>query len=175
MKEKKPVSKKLIIVLVVVVALFLLLVVGINALPEPTETTAPQTTVGETVPQRKDASSHIYDNATIIDQMNGFRNKKLGEYSVIKISSDEVTEEALADWYFNYIKKTDYKSYMISYTDIPGKGVYGTETMVEKDVEIEVDENGDYWYAGNVGSTIYCPTDDGKLKILDIPEDESTE
>lgn len=152
-KQKKK-KKGCLIAVIAAVVLFIALVVGVSSQP--------------------DSESHIYDNAKIIDQMNGTRTEKLGEYSVIEIDSEQVTEEALNDWFFNYVEKTDYKCYFISYTDKPDKGVYsGGETMIEKDVVIERDKNGDYWCGDNTGATIYYPGEDGKLKIFEA-EDEPT-
>ena len=52
--------------------------------------------------------THLYDNAQVRDVMNGLGTEKIGEYSIIEAKSDEVTVEALTDWYFNYVSKNDF-------------------------------------------------------------------
>lgn len=69
-------------------------------------------------------SNRIYDTAQVYDVINGSGNAKIGEYSVVKASSSEITDEVLNDWYFNYVKKNNYNYCMIVYTDIDGVGVY---------------------------------------------------
>ncbi len=51
---------------------------------------------------------HIYDSAVIRDVINDERTKKLGEYSIIYVSSTDATVESLADWYFNYVMMHNY-------------------------------------------------------------------
>ena len=118
------------------------------------------------------AESHIYDNAQVKDVMNGSRTEKIGEYSIIEISSEEVTDEALTDWYFNYVAKNDFNWCMILYTDKDdNSGVYSISGIVQKDVVFTKDENGDYSLS-EVDATshaiTYIPTDDNTLKELKI-------
>ena len=48
---------------------------------------------------------HVYDQAKVVDMMNGTKTKAIGKVSVIEIDSSKVTQQALEDWYFNYAKK----------------------------------------------------------------------
>ncbi len=113
--------------------------------------------------------SHIYDNAQIKDVMNGSRTEKIGEYSIIEISSDKVTDEALTDWYFNYVEKNDFNWCMILYTDKDdNSGVYAIDTMIQKDLFFEQDGHGDYSVGDSSNATVYVPTDDSNLKIMEF-------
>jgi hypothetical protein len=120
------------------------------------------------------AESHIYDNAQVKDVMNGSRTEKIGEYSIIEISSEEVTDEALTDWYFNYVAKNDFNWCMILYTDKDdNSGVYSISGIVQKDVVFTKDENGDYSLSeadATSHAITYTPTDDNTLKELKIEE-----
>ncbi|MCD8049862.1 MAG: hypothetical protein LUG52_09805 [Clostridia bacterium] len=113
------------------------------------------------------AETHIYDNAEIKDAMNGFHSEKLGEYSIVSVSSSEVTEDALTDWYFNYVAENDFNWCMILYTDkTDNTGVYAIKGYVEKDITFEVDEYGDYSVGDSAQSIVYVPTDDKTLKEM---------
>lgn len=110
--------------------------------------------------------SHIYDNAEVKDVINGSRTEKIGEYSIIRISSEEVTDEALTDWYFNYVEKNDFKWCMILYSDkTDNSGVYAIKGMVEKDLLFEQNQHGDYMTGDSSNSTLYVPTADNTLEI----------
>lgn len=111
--------------------------------------------------------SHIYDNAQIKDVMNGSRTEKIGEYSIIEISSDKVTDEALTDWYFNYVVKNDFNWCMILYTDKDdNSGVYANNGYVEKDIIFEKDQYDDYMVGDSSKATMYGPTDNNNLEIM---------
>lgn len=117
------------------------------------------------------AESHIYDNAQVKDVMNGSRTEKIGEYSIIEISSEEVTDEALTDWYFNYVAKNDFNWCMILYTDKDDNmGVYAIDTMIQKDLLFEQDEYGDYSVGDSSNATVYVPTENDTLKIMEFDE-----
>ena len=107
----------------------------------------------------------LYDNAEVKDIMNGIRTEKIGEYSIIRANSSDVTIESLADWYFNYVTKNDFNWCMIIYTDkTDNSGVYAIKGMVEKDVIFEQDKYGDYMLGDSPNSTLYTPTDEKTLK-----------
>ena len=117
------------------------------------------------------AESHIYDNAQVKDVMNGSRTEKIGEYSIIEISSEEVTDEALTDWYFNYVAKNDFNWCMILYTDKDDNvGVYAIDAMIQKDLLFEQDEYGDYSVGDSSNATVYVPTENDTLKIMEFDE-----
>lgn len=105
-------------------------------------------------------SQHIYDNAQVRDVMNGSGTNKLGEYSVIKAASSEITDDVLNDWYFNYVKKNDFNYCVIVYTDIDGVGVYSSSGMVVKDAGLDVDANGDYSYVSRSDESNYFENGD---------------
>ena len=111
--------------------------------------------------------SHIYDSAQVVDMMNGFGTKVVGKTSVIKADSKEVTEEALNDWYFNYVEKNDFNVCVIVYTDQKGKGVYAANGHVERDTGLEEDTNspGSYSWVYNKDAIVYVPSG-GKLKEI---------
>lgn len=114
------------------------------------------------------SETHIYDKAEIHDVVNGSRTEKIGEYSIIKIDSASVTDDALSDWYFNYVEKNDYNWCMILYSDKnDNSGVYANNSYVEKDVVFDEDEYGDYMLGDSSGSTIFYPKDDGTLEAFD--------
>lgn len=113
--------------------------------------------------------SHIYDKAKVKDLMNGTRTEKIGEYSIIEISSEEVTDEALEDWYFNYVKKHDFNWCMILYTDKDdNSGVYAINGIVQKDLQFNQNEHKDYSVGDSSNAAIYAPTDDDTLKIMEF-------
>ena len=81
---------------------------------------------------------HIYDNVEMIDITNGPGTKVIGQCSLVRAVSDEITDEVLDDWYFNYVKKnSDCSWHVILYTDKEGYGVYSGEAgLVMKDTKI---------------------------------------
>lgn len=115
---------------------------------------------------------HIYDNAVIKDVMNGSRSEKIGEYSVIEITADKVTEDSLTDWYFNYVEKNAFNWYAILYTDKQGangtfEGVQANQGIVNVGVLYGQDEYGDYEVTDLSKCDVYVPND-GKLKKLEL-------
>ncbi|MCD8353316.1 MAG: hypothetical protein LUC47_03255 [Clostridiales bacterium] len=124
------------------------------------ETVETTTSSEENEAEEENTESHIYDDATIRNVMNGYRTEKLGEYSIVYISSDEATVENLTDWYYNYVTVNDYNWCMIRYTDSDeNKGAYAITGMVEKDVFFEQDEYGDYSMGDSSQETLYLPQD----------------
>lgn len=119
----------------------------------------------ETEPvEETESKKHIYDNAIVKNVMNGSRTEKIGEYSIIEIASNQVTEEILADWYFNYVEKNDFNWAMLLYTDKENKGVYAITGIINKDVTFDIDKYGDY-SVGDLSKCIaYTPDEEGTLK-----------
>ena len=113
---------------------------------------------------------HIYDDASTRAVMNGFRTEKLGEYSIVYALSEEVTEEALNDWYYNFVSVNDYNWCMILYLDSDEPfGVYSSNGLVQKNIGFDKDEYNDYSLGDMTADTItYYPGDDGTLKMLDF-------
>ena len=114
------------------------------------------------------ATGHIYDDAEIMDVMNGVRTEKLGEYSIIHIDSSKLTDDVLADWYFNYVEKNDFNWCMILYTDKDdNSGAYAIKGVVTKDTCFDEDEYGDYSVGSSSDEITYIPNDDDQtLKAL---------
>lgn len=114
---------------------------------------------------KEPAPEHFYDNAEIKPVMNGDRSEKLGEYSVVSALSEEMTEDALENWYFNYVAEHNYNWCMILYADKENSGVYAISGMVQVDVKFDVDEYGDYSVGDSSGAKFYGPSE-GKLVAL---------
>lgn len=129
---------------------------------EPTATTEPEVTEEPTT----EPQEHIYDNAIIKDVMNGSQSEKIGEYSIIEIESDQVTEEILVDWYFNYVEKNDFNWCMILYTDKENEGVYAITGIINKDVKFNIDEYGDYSLGDSTNGITYVPDSENTLKEM---------
>ena len=108
-------------------------------------------------------SGAIYDNAKVCPVYNGSATKKIGEYSVCKVPSEECTEEALDDWFFNYVDKNDYNWCMILYSDKDDlTGIYAIKGQVIKDVGFDIDESGQYYVAHSTGKPMYVPDRESK-------------
>lgn len=131
-----------------------------------TEETKPTQTTENEQEQIEEPQKHIYDDATIKDVMNGFRSEKIGEYSIIEIGSNQITEEVLADWYFNYVIKNDFNYCMILYTDKENEGVYAITGIINKNVSFSVDEYGDYSLEDSSKCVTYIPSEGETLKEL---------
>lgn len=112
---------------------------------------------------------HIYDNAEMIDVSNGSNTDVIGQCSVVHASSEEITNEVLDDWYFNYVKKhTDCNWHVIVYTDKEGYGVYSNAGgFVVRDVKI----NEKYQVSSDEGDTYF--EKDGHLYLGEV--DDNTE
>lgn len=100
--------------------------------------------------------NHIYDKSKIVDQMNGLGTKKVGTITVVEARSSECSDEAIVDWYLNYVKKNlDSHCHFIVYTDEKNKGIYATESLIVKDVELLAENDGTYSLGDYAGSTYY--------------------
>lgn len=100
----------------------------------------------------------IYSHAEVRPVYNGSETKKLGEYSVCEVLSEDCTEEALADWFFDYVDKHDYNWCMVLYSDKDDlSGVYAIKSEVIKDVKFAVDESGQYYVSESIGKPRYVP------------------
>lgn len=100
-------------------------------------------------------------NTKIIDVMNGLGTEKIGEMSYTKMPKDEVTDEYLVDWQ-NDIKENDYNWGIIEYSDDEYVGIYGSSTMILKNVFIRYEKDGTYTYEERE-NTEYYYVSDGKL------------
>lgn len=111
---------------------------------------------------------HLYDNAIVKDVMSGDRSQKLGEYSVSFASSGDCTDEALADWYLNYVKAHDFNYALIVYTDDEGYGIFETYGAIEIGDKIAQDKYGDYYTINNSEARFIVIEEDGT--VTDITE-----
>lgn len=109
------------------------------------------------------AEAHIYDSAQVVDVMNGTGTEAIGKCSVIKADSKDVTDEALNDWYFNYVEQNDFNWSVIVYTDQEGMGVYAGSGVVERNTGLEEDTDGSYMLISRDDAIVYTPVD-GQLK-----------
>ena len=122
----------------------------------------------------------IYANAEIVDLMNGTGTEKIGTISVVRAEQSACTDEALADWYFNYVKEhSDCNYHIIAYTDNPTKGVYtmgkGSIEFIQKDVALTEDADGSFSIGDDAGSTYYSVDANSKtISVRDQMVDAST-
>ena len=125
-------------------------------------------------------ANSIYANAEIVDLMNGTGTNKIGTISVVRAEQAACTDEALADWYFNYVLKNSECNYhIINYTDNPTKGVYtmgkGPIEFIQKDVAMEEDADGSFSVGDDAGSTYYSVDANSKtISVRDRMVDVST-
>lgn len=118
---------------------------------------------------------HLYDNAEVLDMMNGTGTEKIGTVTVVKANQADCTEEALYDWYVNYVKKNaDSNYHVIVYNDVENKGVYSNGFgFIQKDITITPD-NGTYMTGDDAGSTYYTVDETaGKLNVQAAMADAS--
>ena len=130
--------------------------------PAPTNTPAPTPTLG----------AHLYDIAEVRDIMNDSRTEKVGEYSLIRVNSSEVTKEALADWYFNYVAKNNFRWSMILYTDRDDNTGVCATSYIEMDVNFMEDEYGEYSIGKTFNGIIYVPTEYRTIEKMTPQEQE---
>lgn len=158
-KEMKPAIKYGIIA----VAWLIYIMIGMSSNSGRTSTPVDNTQSSQNTSISASTEAHIYDSVEIRDVLNGVRSQKLGEYSVIYAASTECTEEALVDWYYNFVQVHDYNYNVIIFTDTDMlKGCYSIKGMVEVGTEFSQDEYGDYMVGETQDSVIYSPSDDGK-------------
>lgn len=110
-----------------------------------------------------DGEAHLYDRAVVDHLKNGVGEDLDDQYAYIEASSSEVDIDTLADVYFNFFKGGDYNCLFIVYTDKSPYGVYMMGPLVEDNVQISTDANGQYQLSGEDECIIYVPQDDGTL------------
>ena len=108
--------------------------------------------------------SHIYDNAEIVDLKSGDGSNVIGTVTITRANHADCTDEALADWYFNYVlAHSDSNYHIVVYSDVDGKGVYGNKGTLQKDVKITPSGKDDSYDLGDdAGSTYYSINEDSK-------------
>ena len=166
-KNMKPVIKYAIIA----VAWLVYLLIAISGNSSNENATSPEavatppsieTSVADTTSSQQDNNS-IYANAAIVDLMNGFGTEKIGTISVTKAAQADCTDEALSDWYFNYVKNNpDCNYHVIVYTDVANKGVYANKGFIQKDITLVEESNGTYMLGDDAGSSYYTVNEEDK-------------
>lgn len=170
-KDMKPAFKYGIIAVAWII--YLLIGLGGNSSDSSSSTTKDASMVDNTIAVESNidttatTESHIYDNAEILDMMNGTGTEKIGTVTVVKANKADCTEDALYDWYVNYVKKNaDSNYHIIVYNDVENKGVYSIGFgLIQKDITITPD-NGTYRIGDDAGSTYY--TVDETTKTLTV-------
>ena len=136
--------------------------------------TTTQSTKAKRSPQPLGASMRA-DNPLRMDiraipMMNGIRTQKIGEYSVTKALSVDVTTENLTDWYFNFVAKSDFNYYIIVYTDNENRGVRAWNFgNIEKNVAISRNQHRDY-ESNALESTLLYAADSESMSLVLIGE-----
>ena len=119
--------------------------------------------------QEEPEAPPIYATVEIRDVLDGAHAEKIGEYSLIRAEESAVTEQALTDWYYNYVAQNDFKWCMILYSDRSDfTGVYAIYGIVQKDVVFTPDAFGEFVLSeadATKGATIFIPADDGQLRM----------
>lgn len=152
---------------IIAIAWVTYLIIGLSGNSEKTDVSntgdGNTTSISSTVITESAKESHIYDNAKVKDVHNGVRTEKIGEYSVIHVASSECTEEALADWYYNYVKVNSFNYNIILFTDKnDNTGCYAANGIIEVGTVFIEDKYGDYSVGNTQNSVIYAPADDGE-------------
>lgn len=118
--------------------------------------------------QKNKAKKHIYEKAIVKPLMNGFRNKKIGEYGLIYAISSDCNEKALADLYFNYFLKKKLNYMVVIYADkSDNSGVYIIDGVINTDAKFNKDEFGDYSLGDTKNSKYYAPVNENTLKLVE--------
>ena len=178
-KDMKPAFKYGIIAVAWII--YLLIGLGGNSSDSSSSTTKDTPVVDNTIAVESNVDttatteSHIYDNAEILDMMNGPGTEKIGTVTVVKANKADCTEDALYDWYVNYVKKNaDSNYHVIVYNDVENKGVYSIGFgLIQKDITITPD-NGTYRIGDDAGSTYYTVDETTKtLTVQALMADES--
>ena len=158
---KKQPKKKKVIAFTVCVMLFLVGAMIPSASICASKETSTSTETPTATEEPAQGNKIIYADGEIVDLMNGYGTAKVGTISVTKASQADCTEEALADWYFNFVEKnTDCNYHLIIYTNVADKGVYANKGFVQKDVSLTKESNGNYMLEDDAGSTYYTVNED---------------
>lgn len=113
-----------------------------------------------------DSNGNFYADAEIINLRNG-GGKIVGSFSIVKADQNDCTDQALLNWYFDYVKNNSNCSYhIILYSDNPKKGVYSTgDGFISKDVILDKNKNGSYSVASFDGSDYLTVSESTKTFI----------
>ena len=160
-KNSWPVKTKPIVTVVFWIVVFIL--GGLN------DSTSDTSSATENVETTSEESIHIYDSAEVVDLMNGLGTDKIGTITISKAKQSECTEDAIIDWYFNYVKNNaDSNYHIIVYSDNTQKGIYTLGSgSIQKDIELTAQDDGTYMIGNDAGSTYYTVDETSKtLSVL---------
>lgn len=173
---EKPIYKKWWFGVIIAVVLSAIIGVSINQIRNTDDTSGKIYDHAETKNTSKQTVTHLYDNAKVKyiysppETINGEYVDDCddeGKYSIIRTDSTKVTDESLADWYFNYVTNEDneFEWCMILFTDKSDhSGVFAIKGQVKKNVIFEQDRYENYRLRKSPNSTVYyVPTDEGTL------------
>lgn len=107
-----------------------------------------------------------FKDAKIVDVMNGSNDKKIGESSVLKMNSEDVTDEFLVKWVENHVVPGNFNWAVIVYKDKGSDnfGVYSIgEGTITKDVGLTKQSDGSYMLGNSTKETKNYSIKDGKL------------
>ena len=158
---------------IAVTAAFWILIFVLGSVNNNNTTNTQTTTTNTQIEEPEEA--HIYDNADVVDLMSGSGNNKIGTMTLCHANKTDCTEEALSDWYTNYVMKhSDSNFHVIVYDDVADKGVYtGGTGFIQKDIAMTKETDGTYAIGDDAESTIYTVNDDGTLTVQITMADES--
>ncbi len=122
-----------------------------------------------------DKNSSLYANAEFVDIMSGSGKNVIGKMTLSHADKEDCNDEALSDWYKNFVKKnSECKYHVIIYNDNPSQGVYANGMgFIQKDIELKKEKDGTYACGDDAGSTYYTVAEDGSLSILSTMADAS--
>lgn len=123
------------------------------------------------------ATSSISETAETKDLKSGDGSNVIGKVSVAHAKKEDVTDEALSEWYKTIVSDGDYNFCLIVYDDVnPTQGVYAIKSLVQKDVEL-IPDNDVYQLGSDRGSTVYMVKDDKSLEVyyMEPTEEEANE
>lgn len=95
----------------------------------------------------------------------------VGEYALLRLTSADCDERMLTDWYFQIVHPNNYYYCMIIYTDYDEPyGCYAYPGLVETDVPLHLDGQGEYSHGKEYGKKMYIPDSDCK-KLIEFKTD----
>lgn len=136
--------------LIVMLAILMIFISTVIKEATPAETTAEQ-------------AAPIYENAELVDIMSGSGKNKVGYYTLVRADKADCTDDALYDWFANYVTHhKDANYHIIAYNDDSTKGVYSSGFAdIQKDITLSLD-NDQYELSGDAGATYYSVDVDKK-------------
>lgn len=113
------------------------------------------------------SEAHLYDRAVVENVLSGSGDPLDTKYAYIEAKTSEVDLDALADVYFNYFKDSDINHLFIIYTDNEPHGVYMMDSLVEDNIEVTKNPQGQYMESDTSECSYYVPKEDGTLELFE--------